>query len=173
MKIPKCPALAPLLVGMLLFHAPCSQAQDPAPAKATPTQGGGDRGEQFRQKMNEYLKTALKVSDEEWSVIQPLLEKVQTKQRESFASRASLFGGHRGGGDRSSRSDRPASPETDALKAALETESAAPADIKTRLEAVRAARKNGLAELDQAREDLRKVLTLRQEATLVMIGILE
>ena len=123
--------------------------------------------EQFRQKMNETIKTSLKATDEEWSIIQPLLEKVQTKQRDTMMSRFSAFGGRRGGGD------RPASPDTDALKAALESDSSSPADIKAKLEAVRAARKKAIAELDQAREDLRKVLTQRQEASLVMLGLLE
>ncbi len=177
MKTKKITVIAIAFAAMLLLNVPCSQAQNPAPANgtaaATPAHGSGDRGEQFRQKMNEYMKATLKVSDEEWSVIQPLLEQVQTKQREAFSSRSSFFGKSRGGGDRSSHSDRPASPETDALKAALETDSATPVEIKSRLEAVRAARKKALAELEQAREDLRKVLTQRQEATLVMVGILE
>jgi len=47
------------------------------------------------------------------------------------------------------------------------------AAAKAKLEAVRAAHKKAAAELEQAREDLRKVLTLRQEAALVMVGILE
>ena len=119
--------------------------------------------------MNEMIKTSLKATDDEWSVIQPLLEKVQTKQRETLASRFGAFGGRRGG----DRPDRSASPETDALKAALESESTSPADIKAKLEAVRAARKKATADLDQAREELRKVLTQRQEASLVMLGILE
>jgi len=174
-------ATTTVLAAMLLLNTQCSDAQEPAPAAtpvaaetpaATPA-SGGDRAEQFRQRMNEFLKTALKASDDEWSIIQPLLEKVQTKQRETIMGRFNFPGSRRGGGDRSGRPDRPASPEADALKAALEAEGTLPADIKARLEAVRAARKKALAELDQAREDLRKVLTQRQEATLVMVGILE
>ena len=140
--------------------------------------------EQFRQRMNDFIKTSLKVSDEEWSVIEPLLSKVQTKQRDALLGRFSFFGNrsggrssrgdnNSGGADRANRPDRPASPELDALKAALDAESTPPAEIKAKLEAVRAARKKATAELEQAREDLRKVLTQRQEATLVMTGILE
>ena len=137
--------------------------------------------EQFRQRMNEFLKTSLKVSDEEWAIIQPLLEKVQIKQRESLGARFGMFGGRRGGPDRAADrgTDRPrppghpASPEADALKAALESEVSAPADIKTKLEALRESRKKAAADLDQARDELRKVLTQRQEATLVLAGILD
>jgi len=158
-----------IALAALLLFAPFARAQNPAPVD-TPS----DRIEQFRQKMNEYLKTALKVSDEEWSVIQPLLETVQTKQRETLTTRFSFMGGRRNGGDRPNRPDsKPVSPETDSLKTALETEGSTPVEIKSRLEAVRAARKKALAELDQAREELRKVLTQRQEATLVMVGVLE
>jgi len=139
---------------------------------------GGDRIEQFRQRMNEFLKTALKVSDEEWAVILPLLEKVQNKQRESITGRFGMFGGRRGGpggpegaGRLPGRSAQP--PEAEALKAALDNEAAAPADIKAKLEALRESRKKSAAELDQAREELRKVLTQRQEATLVLSGILD
>ena len=172
----------------LLLHAPHVLAQAPAPepsasptASASPAvpapsnpgpKGGGDRIEQFRQRMNEFLKVTLKVSDEEWAVIQPLLEKVQTKQRESLTSRFSFMAGRRGG-DHGGRTEPAASAETDALRAALESESTSPAEIKAKLEAVREARKKSEADLAQAREDLRKVLTQRQEATLVMVGILE
>lgn len=169
----------------LLGNAPMASAQDAAPAvppaseqaappvpAEAPGAPRGDR-EQFRQKMNDLLKTSLKVSDEEWAVIQPLLEQVQTKQRETMAGRFGFFGGRRGGPERAGRPERPATPDADALKAALETDSASPADIKTKLEALRAARKKAAADLDQAREDLRKVLTQRQEATLVLAGILE
>jgi len=184
----KTPSLFPIIIltAALLLNAPLGNAQDPAPAtpaatpavvpsstgaqpSAQPAAPGGnraDRMEQFRQKMNEFLKTSLKVSDEEWAVIQPLLEKVQAKQRETLTGRFSFMMNRGGGG-------HPASPETEALKTALESENTTPADIKAKLEAVRDARKKGEAELTQAREDLRKVLTQRQEATLVMVGILE
>jgi Spy/CpxP family protein refolding chaperone len=96
------------------------------------------------------------------------------------------MGGRRGGGrpggdqpgaaDRPERTDRPTPPssaETEALKTVLASEGASATDIKAKLEALRDTRKKAAAELDQAREELRKVLTLRQEATLVMVGVLE
>jgi len=147
--------------------------------------------EQFRQRMNERLKTALKVSDDEWSVIQPLLEKVQTKMRESMMGR---FGGMMGGGrrwvrnqgqenngqpnnngsqDRPNRPERPRVPELEELQKALESDTTSPEEIKSKLQALRDARKKATAELEQAQEDLRKVLTQRQEATLVMMGMLQ
>ena len=149
----------------------------------------GDRGdrrggnfEEFRQRMNERLKASLKATDEEWTVIQPLIEKVQAKQREGMGGR---FGGRgpggggpgaggspQGGGD-GERRDRGGSPEGQALRAALENENSSPEELKAKLNAVREARKKSAAELAQAREELRGVLSVRQEAALVAAGILE
>lgn len=154
---------------------------------------GNRRGnfEDFRQRMNERLKASLKVTDEEWAVIQPLLEKVQAKQRDAAGSR---FGGRGPGGpggpgggtpggdqgnrnqgnrDQGNRPDRAGSAESQALRTALENETSSPEELKAKLTAVRESRKKTAAELEQAREDLRKVLTLRQEATLVAMGVLE
>jgi len=140
--------------------------------------------------MNEHLKAALKVNDEEWGVIQPLLEKVQTKMRESMMSRFGGMGGGRrwgqgggqgananpsanNGGDRGNRPERQRPAEIEALQKALESEATSPEEIKTKLQALRDSRKKSAAELEQAQEDLRKVLTQRQEATLVMMGMLQ
>src|SRR5262245_41887109 len=86
--------------------------------------------EEFRQRMAERLKTSLKVTDEEWGVLQPLIEKVQTKQREAMTARFGGFGGGRRGGDGGGNSgggggggdrgrdrggDRAGSPESQAL----------------------------------------------------------
>lgn len=192
-KLSKLTALGAALSVAILLNAPCGLAQEatpsptatpaePAPASEAATKpargNSAERMEQFRTRMNEFMKTQLKVTDEEWAIIQPLLEKVQTKQRDAMVGRFGFFGGRRnggnnGGGDRAGRPERPATPEIDALKAALEAENSSPAEIKTKLEAVRALRKKAVAELEQAREELRKVLTQRQEATLVMVGILE
>lgn len=140
---------------------------------------GGDRGgrgnpEEFRQRMNDRLKTSLKASDEEWTVIQPLIEKVTTKQRESAGNR---FGGRGGrGGPGGGESDRPQSATataSQALRTTLENESASPDEIKAKLTALRESKKKSEAELTKVREELRQVLSVRQEAALVSMGILE
>lgn len=155
--------------------------------------------------MSDRMKAALKASDDEWAVIQPLLEKVQTAQRATMAGRFGGFGrrggfggggpggpggnGGQGGnggpggnapsagaspaGSPSNRWARFDSPEADALRTALASDSTSPEEIKTKLQALRDARKKAAADLEQARADLQKVLTLRQEATLVQMGVLE
>jgi hypothetical protein len=153
------------------------------PAQGEGRQRGGDRGnfnpEEFRQRMAERLKTSLKVTDEEWAVIAPLIEKVQTKQRDAMGSRFGGFGG-RGGGDRggspgggSTTSDRPGAAESAALRTALESDSTSPEELKAKLTAVRKVREKNAAELAAARADLQKVVTVRQEAVLVSMGILD
>ena len=59
------------------------------------------------------------------------------------------------------------------MRAALENEGTSPETLKAKLTAVREVRKKSTAELADAREELRKVLTVRQEAMLVSYGILE
>ena len=171
-----------------------ASAQAPA-APAAPADGnnngGGRRGGQggpgggnfadFQQRMNDRLKASLKVTDEEWNVLKPLVEKVQTAQREAGAGRG--FGGGRGGpggpggggpgGDNNTPDTRPGAAESTALRTALESDSTSADDIKAKLAALRAIRKKGAADLAVAREDLKKVVTVRQEAVLVSMGMLE
>ena len=61
--------------------------------------------------------------------------------------------------------------ETDALRDAI-TNKLPDAEVKARLERFREVRKENDAKLDKAREDLRAVLSVRQEAMLVMMGLL-
>ena len=164
----------------LAASAAVATAQD-ANNQDQPDRGerGDRRGnpEEFRQRMADRLKGALKVSDEEWKVLQPMIEKVSTKQREAMGGR---FGGGRGGpggpggGDQGGRSDRGGggSPESQALRTALENESTPPAELKTKLDALRASRAKATAELTAAQEELKKVVSVRQEAVLVTMGML-
>ena len=176
---------------MLTTTAVVAFAQD---AQRDGGRRGGDRGgfnsEEFRKRMNDRLKEALKATDEEWAVLQPLVEKVQTKQRETMASRFGGFFGGRGpgggdrgtgGGDRGTSGggggdrggDRGGSPESQALRTALDSDSTSAEDLKAKLAAVREARKKAAAELEAARADLAKVLSVRQEAVLVSMGVLD
>lgn len=138
--------------------------------------GQGGTPEEFRARMAERLKTSLKVTDDEWAVLQPLIEKVTTKQRESMAGRFGGFGGRGGGGPGGGNNgggDRGGSAESQALREALDKDGASAEDIKAKLNAVRESRKKATAELATAREDLKKVVSVRQEAVLFSMGILE
>ena len=163
--------------------APAQDAANPDPNARQGGRRGNFNPEEFRQRMNERLKASLKVTDDEWAAIQPLIEKVQAKQRDAMGGRFGGFGrgpggpggpgGAGGGGGGGDQPARPGAAESDALRKALESESTSSDDLKAKLNAVREQRKKSASELASAREDLRKVLTVRQEAALVAAGILE
>jgi len=61
----------------------------------------------------------------------------------------------------------------EALQTTLENASATPEEIKSKLTALRQAKEKAKQELAVAQKDLREVLTLRQEAQLVVMGLLD
>jgi chromosome segregation ATPase len=64
-------------------------------------------------------------------------------------------------------------PEAQALRTAVDDANSSTDELKSKLAALRDARKKANGDLESARTDLQKVLTQRQEATLVTRGILE
>lgn len=152
----------------------------------TAQQRGNFDPAQIQQQMMERYQEVLGMTAEEFKAVQPLVESVMTKQREAGVGRGGfgLFGrgggGQRGGGGggggggfggqgRGGFGATP-SPEQEALQKAVE--SGTPSEIKAKLEAYRDARKKKETELQEAREKLRKVLTAKQEAQLVLMGTL-
>lgn len=67
---------------------------------------------------------------------------------------------------------RETSPELDALRKALDNKASA-AEIKAKLADLRAARKKKEAELEKAQDNLREILSARQEAVAVTLGLLK
>ena len=156
----------------------------------------GERGErrfdpeQMRERMTEMMKRRLGVDDEEWEVLRPRIERVMQARQDArvgggFGGGRRGMGGPGGGpggdGDGDDGGDRPGrrGSETALGKAAAELrqtladDAASAEQVKGRLDAFRAARDEAEAELTQAQASLKEVLTQRQEATLVMTGVLE
>ena len=145
-----------------------------------------DRG-QFMERILERLRENLGASAEEWSVLKPMIVTITEKQ--SAMRRAAgrgifgAFGGGRGGrsgdsdGDRrgrdrrGSRGDGDSGSNVDSLREAVESGDAN--KIKKELASYRAVQKKRAADLKKAREELRQVVTLKQEATLVLWGLLD
>jgi hypothetical protein len=134
--------------------------------------------------MMDRLKTALEVTDDaEWKAMQPLVQKVADLGREIAGDRMrGMFGRGGRGGDNGQPADQQGqqrrggfggtpSPEADALSKAIESK-ASKAEIKAAMDKYIASRKAKQAALEQAQEDLRKVLTSRQEAILTLRGLL-
>jgi hypothetical protein len=150
-------------------------------------QGRGDP-EQFRQRMAERLRERLEVKkDDEWKIIEERLTKVMDAQREARAgvSFGAFGGGGRGprpeGGDTNAggNNDRRGrgfggepSAEVKALEDAIEAKASGD-EIKAKMAKLRDSRKEKEAALEKAQTDLRKVLSVRQEAQLVVMGILK
>jgi hypothetical protein len=156
--------------------------------------GGNFDPAQMRQRMAERMKEMLGADDQAWKVMEPRLMKVMELNRQANAGgRGMMFGmmgrGGRGGpggpggdqgGPQGARRGRGPQGEQTALEKAmaqlrttLENQSATPEEIKTQLTAVRQAREKAKQELAVAQQDLKKILTLRQEAMLVEMGQLE
>jgi len=138
--------------------------------------------QQMQQRMMEFFRDRLAVTnDDEWSVIESRLSKVVQARMQTLMGG---MGGFRGmmGGNRAGDNAGPArrsfpgfgqpSAEAEALQKAIESN--APTDqMKAALANYRAARKQKEAELAAAQEQLRQVLSLRQEAVLVSMGMLD
>jgi hypothetical protein len=179
-----------LLLGAAWVGQAIAQPADAPKAEPGATKGGPGRGdpaamqarmEQFRQQMSDRMKQSFGATDEEWKVIQPRIEKVQTLSRQSRGGGG--FGGGRGGpggppgGDRGGQpSDRQQSDVDkagEALQKVLDNKDAPVEEIKAALGALRGARAAAKLELEAAQKALREVLSLRQEGQGVRMGLLE
>jgi hypothetical protein len=141
--------------------------------------------EQFRQQMSERLRESLGATPEEWKVLQPMIEKVQTLQSQARAGGMGSMGRPGGPGDRRPddrrRDDRPqgdrqqsdVEKKTEALQTLLENKEAKPEELKAALAALREARAKAKAEVEAAQKELRDVVSVRQEAQLVTMGVLD
>jgi len=154
---------------------------------------GGDPGA-FKQRIMDDLKDQWEIKDDaEWTAIEPKLSKVIDIRGEIMASTMrgafGRGGGRRGGGgggggnaddNGGGRPQRQRggggmmgtpSPAAEALQKAID-DKAPTAEIKAKLKAVQDEKKDKEAKLAAAQEDLRAVLTPRQEAIATLRGLL-
>lgn len=114
-----------------------------------------------RQRAVDDLKTQLGLSDQEWSVVKPRLQAVYDLVHAR------------------TQTGRNEPPKTEVeqrsreLRELLRDEKVAADQIKARLTALRAAKERTVQELAKARQGLRQLMTLRQEALLVLNGLLD
>jgi len=156
-----------------------SMAQDQGGNRGGDNNRGGDRGgpggfdpAAMRERMEKYMKEQLgNPTDEEWKVIQPKLEKVSTLSRESRGGM--MFGGRDRGSRDSSQPKSDVQKAQSELKDTLDKKDASVEDINAKLAALRSAREKARTDLKAAQKDLSEVLTARQVAALVMMGMLE
>jgi len=154
-------------------------------------QGRGGRGgpptaeqmQQFQQQRMERYKTELEITDDaEWKAIQPLVEKVSASRMAMAAYAGFGRGGFGRGGGRGGPGGGPGggggggfggtpNPDVDALQKAIDSK-ASNTEMKAAIAKFQEARKAKMADLEKAQADLRKVLSVRQEAIATASGLL-
>ncbi len=171
-------AAAAMAAGAFISQAISQESRPATSRRARDQEQMRQRMDEFRQQAQERLKEALGVNDEEWKVFQPKLEKVQTLNRQlRFGMMGRMFGRMRRGGEPPPA--MPEEPQSDLekkssdLQQLLQNTETKPEDIKTALVAYREARTKATEELTKAQKELQEVLTVRQEAQLVLMGLLE
>jgi Spy/CpxP family protein refolding chaperone len=181
------------LLGAALFVALCATGVALAGAPGGGGAGGGGAGgggrgagggqafdpAQMRARQVTRIMDQLAVGDQERPVIEPLVAKVVEL---SAQVRPGMGGGMRGGrGGQpgaaapadTTRQLSPVEKATQALQTTLDNESASPEAIKAGLKALRDAREQAKQDLAKAQDQLRQVLSVRQEAQLVLMGLLD
>jgi hypothetical protein len=121
-----------------------------------------ERNEEDRRRAVEELKRQLRVSDQEWAVVKPRVEKVYDLVH---PVRLMDVGNNQKKSEVDERSRE--------LRELLGDEGANADQIKAKLTALRAAKEKATQELAAARQSLRQIMNLRQEAVLVLNGLLD
>jgi hypothetical protein len=166
-----------------------------APTVFAQDQGGGGGARRFRggppmdpaemqQQIMQNIRDHLNVTNnDEWQVIQGRVQKVLDARRDlgPGGNFGRLFFGRRGGppGGPEGNPDRPRrggmfggtpSPEQEALEKAVDSN--APAEqIKAAMQRYRDSRKAKEAALEKAQADLKQVLSVKQEAAALSLGL--
>ena len=188
-------ALQPLVVASLLASVVSAQ-NAPGGGEDRRRRGGegsgergGDRGgfnpQEMQARMLAGLRERMEVKDdEEWKLISERIAKVAELRRSAPGGPGMMMmmgrgpgggpggpGRDEGGSGRGGPRPGGGSAEMTALASALR-DKLPDAEIKSRLDRLRDQRKESDAKLARAQEDLRAVLTMRQEAMAVMAGLL-
>ena len=141
---------------------------------------------QAQQRMMDRYKEVLGItSEDEWKIVQDRIQKVLDAQRETRSGGGMMGRGGRQPADAQAnttqdnnnqrRAGRPGSepnPAADALQKALD-DNASTEVVDAKLAALRDSRKAAEAKLETARAALQKIITRKQEARLVLMGLLK
>jgi hypothetical protein len=173
--------------------AALAMAAGSARAQAGGGPGGGPGGgfnfdpSAIRERMEQQFQQQIEASDEEWRVIEPRFIKVLVLQMDTGTGiMGALRGAGRGRGGGAGGATintfinqifgitepSTVSRRLDELQQAIDNNASADL-LKDKLEALRMARQKAKVDLAKAQDDLIQVLSLRQEALLVQMGLLE
>ena len=147
--------------------------------------GRGQMGtEQMINMMSGRIKEVLEMSDEEWTVIGPKLINVITLSTESTGPNMRMMGMFMSGrGNTNQRNQRqrfagrgesgPIATVQAELQKLLEDKEAPASEIKRKIIELREEKEKAEQRLAAARNELRELLTIRQEALLIAMGYLD
>ena len=130
----------------------------------------------MRQRYLERIRETLEATDDEWQVLEPNIEKAWSLSRQARAGAGMriLFRHRRAPeGAEPTREMPEVDNKAQELVAVLDDVGAKPEEIKEKLTALREAREKARHELAKVQEALREVANVRQEARLVLIGLLD
>lgn len=122
----------------------------------------------IQAKIQSRLRERLEITDDaEWAVVSERIKRVEELRR-------TVAGGVISAIDRAKRATRGegVGAEREALRAAI-ADRLTDAEIRSRLSRVSEVHKQNIEKLDKAQDELRSVLTVRQEAVAVLFGILQ
>lgn len=195
--------IIPVILFIMTFSIPAAAQAPSRGSGNTANQGPqGRRGmmtgdpeqiqQQIQQMMSDRFKEQLDISDEEWTVIGPKVMNVLALSSQSRGNpmRVMIGGrpgaqefGPQGGGQQGRPNMRNRMPglfgqngEDDSvqeLQKMLEDKNADANKIKQLVTKIRQARAKSEQELAAARKELRELLTVRQEAVLISMGLLD
>jgi hypothetical protein len=148
-----------------------------APGNGAP--GGGQRRAwdpaQIQQRMLDRIQDQLGfTNDTDWDAVKPLVQKVMDARRDVLSGQMrGMFGGGRNRGGQGGPGGGmfgQTSPEQDALQKAIDDD-APTAQIKDLLAKYKEVQKAKQAKLEAAQDDLKAVLTTKQEAQAYLLGL--
>jgi hypothetical protein len=141
------------------------------------------------------MRETLGATPDEWTLLQPKIEKVQQLQRAASIGRGGMGAlfrtnttnptdpnanpggrggrGNRGNGPNGNDPPSPVATKAQELQTTLQNKDTPPDELKQKLAELRQARTKAKADVVKAQEDLREIVTVRQESVLVTMGILE
>jgi hypothetical protein len=162
---------------MITLHVLLGLLLTPALVFAQDQNAAGRRGNfdpaQMRERFMNNIKEQLGAADDEWQVLQPKIEQVMAAQR---TGRGGAFAGAMGrgrGGDRPAEQETAVQTASRELRTALENRNASAEELGRKLAALREAREKARLELAAAQKELKELVTVRQEAQLVSLGLLD
>ncbi len=158
-------------VGVLVLMAVVAGGLWIGSALAQQGERAGYDPEQMRQRYMTRVQEALAVSGEDWTKLEPKVSDVYTLWRQMRGGMG--FGTQRRAAPGAEEKLTDLEQATADLQTLLQDAQAAPEQIKGKLDALRAAREKTAKQLAEARDALRKELNVRQEAQLVLMGLLE